>query len=276
MKNFLRNLAVCMLLAVTCLGVKAATFDTNKDYYVDVSAVSWFHNAGAIVIIWDAAQNVVATQESTNLYKFRVTNPNQSSIYVKRCDPNAHGTTWNEYILSADNNTSYNRFTFNSDFKGGTWSSYNVGPVTPTVVTATMPLTPADFKDGRKHYFLVGPPTAIWRLQPEWELTVSGNTATLPNALLYTQYFGIGVVDNYNDYAQQRYTLYATPAGTSNDIAGNTTKSLSSKGNAQHFNNYANLRNGNTVGRIKCVNGSSTDKPVLASLSVTLSNGMPT
>lgn len=73
-----------------------------------------------------------------------------------------------------------------------------------------MPLTPADFKGGKKQYFFVGTRTADWSLQPEWQLAVDGNTARLDGRLYYTGMAGIAVVDSYDDYVRHRYTLYTT------------------------------------------------------------------
>ena len=72
---------------------------------------------------------------------------------------------------------------------------------------AYMPLKEEDFADGPR-YFIVGQRTADWCLQPEWELHVSGNQATLSGRFMYQGYFGIAKVDNYDDYLMQRYTLY--------------------------------------------------------------------
>lgn len=71
-----------------------------------------------------------------------------------------------------------------------------------------MPLTTADFANGKKHYFLVGERCGEWRLQPEWELTVNGNTATLNNRFMYDGFVGVAVVDNYSDYTVHKYTMY--------------------------------------------------------------------
>lgn len=89
-----------------------------------------------------------------------------------------------------------------------------------------MPLKPADFANGKAHYFIVGTRMADWRLQPEWELTVSedGTTATIDDRLFYAGRMAIAKVTNYYDYITHRYTLYSNPGyyvNTSNhsDIA---------------------------------------------------------
>ncbi len=73
-----------------------------------------------------------------------------------------------------------------------------------------MPLTEEDFKDGRKHYFLVGQRMGAWRLQPEWEFQYAGgNTYSISPRLLYNGYVMVGVVDNYADYIAQCYKGYS-------------------------------------------------------------------
>lgn len=76
-------------------------------------------------------------------------------------------------------------------------------------VEVNMPLTPGDFDNGRKHYFLVGQRMGAWRLQPEWEFTPDeeGNLV-IDDRLLYNGYVMVGVVDNYDDYIAQRYHAY--------------------------------------------------------------------
>lgn len=77
-------------------------------------------------------------------------------------------------------------------------------------VEVHMPLTEADFADGKTHYFLVGQRMGAWRLQPEWELLpVSEDTYALPGRLLYNGYVMVGAVDNYDDYIAQTYRAYS-------------------------------------------------------------------
>lgn len=81
--------------------------------------------------------------------------------------------------------------------------------VIPTEVN--MPLKPADFANGKAHYFIVGTRMADWRLQPEWELTVSedGSTATIDDRLFYTGRMAIAKVTSYNDYILHKYELFS-------------------------------------------------------------------
>lgn len=75
---------------------------------------------------------------------------------------------------------------------------------------AHMPLTEADFNDGRKHYFLVGQRMGAWRLQPEWEFIPRGDgTYAIPTRALYNGYVMVGEVDNYEDYITQTYRGYS-------------------------------------------------------------------
>ncbi|MCC8038078.1 MAG: hypothetical protein LIP02_08110 [Bacteroidales bacterium] len=77
-----------------------------------------------------------------------------------------------------------------------------------------MPLTAADFADGKAHYFYVGTRTANWRLLPEWEFkSQSDGTYKLSGRLMYPGLFGIAKVDSYADYCKHIYTLY-TNIGT--------------------------------------------------------------
>lgn len=101
-------------------------------------------------------------------------------------------------------------------------------PVSDIEIDAYMPLTKADFANGKKHYFFVGTRTGDWSLQPEWELNVNGDEATLDNRIFYSGLCGIAVVDNYYDYTHQMYTLYTSnntyyiyPGFTNSTLDGN-------------------------------------------------------
>ena len=93
------------------------------------------------------------------------------------------------------------------------------------VPNVNLPLTSLDFEGGKKHYFLVGERQGEWHLQPEWEFTVvednvNGDKLVLNNRFIYDGTFAIGVVDNYADYAYQKYTYYsANPDGETWDFS---------------------------------------------------------
>lgn len=76
-----------------------------------------------------------------------------------------------------------------------------------------MPLKAADFRNGKKHYFLVGARMGTWRLQPEWEfLPAEDGTLVIEEGIVQGQgNIGIGVVDSYTDYVLHNYTLYGNP-----------------------------------------------------------------
>lgn len=157
--------------------------------------------------------------------------------------------------------------------------------VIPTGVN--MPLKPADFANGKAHYFIVGTRMAEWRLQPEWELTVSedGTTATIDDRLFYAGRMAIAKVDNYTDYINHRYTLYSNPGyyvNTSNhsDIA------LSDKGTKSciRYSNSNSDQVDKTLGLWFTYENNSgpSDNSILTShptyvkqVVVTLSNGVP-
>lgn len=101
-----------------------SAFDTNKDYYIDASACSWFFDGDAVIKVWDGANDVVCEAVTGSIIKFRPTAPGTNGlVYVKRTNPN-DGTTWNEYALVAPANESDNMFAINSSFNGGSWSVY--------------------------------------------------------------------------------------------------------------------------------------------------------
>lgn len=81
--------------------------------------------------------------------------------------------------------------------------------------TVNMPLTMADFKDNKKHYFLVGERMGEWHLQPEWELVAdaNGNLAELQQRFIYNQKFAVAVVSSYADYIDHKYMYYSWDGG---------------------------------------------------------------
>lgn len=100
----------------------------------------------------------------------------------------------------ADNNIA--NFTFSD---GGTVVNPPV-----TVTNVNMPLKPADFANGKSHYFLVGTRMADWRIQPEWELKDLGNgkVGLETPRVMYTGLIGVAKVSSYDDYINGRYTRY--------------------------------------------------------------------
>ena len=79
-----------------------------------------------------------------------------------------------------------------------------------SVYGENMPLKPADFANGKSHYFLVGTRMADWRLQPEWELKDLGNgkVGIETPRVMSTGLIGVAKVSSYTDYVLGRYTRY--------------------------------------------------------------------
>lgn len=108
------------------------------------------------------------------------------------------------------------------------------------VSSVNMPLKPADFANGKKHYFLVGSRMADWRLQPEWEFSVDNgnNSLKIDGArVMYTGRVEIGVVDNYDDYINQRYTRWGAP--NNETIINLSTRNIDNLVNRQRFEYYS-------------------------------------
>ena len=157
--------------------------------------------------------------------------------------------------------------------------------VIPTGVN--MPLKPADFANGKAHYFIVGTRMAEWRLQPEWELTVSedGTTATIDDRLFYAGRMAIAKVDNYTDYINHRYKLYSNP-GYYVNTSNHSDISLSDKGTKSciRYSNSNSDQVDKTLGLWFTYENNSgpSDNSILTShptyvkqVVVTLSNGVP-
>lgn len=197
-------------------------------------------------------------------------------------------------ITSTDNVTVIDKKEENQNWKIATPGAYDItldlknNTVTIVrrsgeyIVDAFLPLTPKDFKDASgnpvKHYFLVGQRMGKWHLQPEWEFTVSGNTATLPGRFYYDSYIGIAVVDNYNDYANHTYTLYS---GTYEFKSDQTSASLSAQSGAKIIGK-GYKGDGNLGGNLKSsFNGWGQNYwdgngKYVTTTTLTLSDGVPT
>lgn len=104
----------------------AKEFDTTKDYYIDASACSWFFDGGALIKVWDGAENVLCEKVSGSVLKFRPTAKGDNGmVYLKRVNPDNEGQTWNEYGVSAPDDAALNMFVINSGFSGGEWKTYS-------------------------------------------------------------------------------------------------------------------------------------------------------
>lgn len=110
--------------------------------------------------------------------------------------------------------------TFDESTQTGTFTATWTTPVKKV----HMPLSEADFENGKKHYFIVGNRMGEWRLLPEWELNADANgDMVLENRWFYPGGFAVGVVDNYDDYIKHTYTYYCTSYAFKDDVLSCTT-----------------------------------------------------
>lgn len=148
--------------------------------------------------------------------------------------------------MSADKARTIYVYPTSGDNEGYTNMMFSFTKPQIQVQSANMPLKPADFANGKKHYFLVGSRQADWRLQPEWEfseeITVDGQKAMMIDGarVMYTGRVEIGVVDNYNDYINQRYTRWGGQDGaTCINLSTRYIKNLKNRGTFEYYNaNY--------------------------------------
>lgn len=121
------------------------------------------------------------------------------------------------------------------DYEHGIWQTTQEGRYTITVnwLTKTltaictyvpptgthMPLTSADFANGKKHYFLVGERMGEWHLQPEWEFQEKDGSLVLEGRYIYNGGFAVGVVDNFKDYVHHTFTYYCENKAVSSESA---------------------------------------------------------
>ena len=200
----------------------AVTFDESgvPSRFVMSSAQQWYISTS------DGSEHVMTSTGNPGEYAvtFPLTGNGTFSVgekvgNLKYSDPNL---VFNEVVTvsrelgTGRGDCSYNRltglnytFTWNADTHVLTVSF----PGSTEYVNAklNMPLKPADFEDGKKHYFVVGNRMGAWRLQPEWELHDEDGDGVyeLKDRLMYTGYFMIAEVDNYPDYIKHIYTAYS-------------------------------------------------------------------
>lgn len=108
------------------------TWSTDKDYYVNTSACTWFTNGGAVLRINDGKSVVNTEVVSAGIYKFRLTNPGDADGYITllRQDPSNSSTTWNSASIAAPTDASYNMMSCGAQFDaatGYTWGVYDSG-----------------------------------------------------------------------------------------------------------------------------------------------------
>ena len=225
----------------------AVTFDESgvPSRFVMSSAQQWYISTS------DGSEHVMTSTGNPGEYAvtFPLTGNGTFSVgekvgNLKYSDPNL---VFNEVVTvsrelgTGRGDCSYNRltglnytFTWNADTHVLTVSF----PGSTEYVNAklNMPLKPADFEDGKKHYFVVGNRMGAWRLQPEWELHDEDGDGVyeLKDRLMYTGYFMIAEVDNYPDYIKHIYTAYSKelPAENNNWDNGEANRVHAKNGSA--------------------------------------------
>ncbi|MCM1320367.1 MAG: Ig-like domain-containing protein [Muribaculaceae bacterium] len=136
MKKFITMLA--LLLAVIGFTAKAGAWSSEKDYYIDPSACSWFYGDGAVIKIWDGNKDVETEKLIDGTTKFRLDDTAEATIYIKRCNP-ADGQQWgNSRSVTAPDDENYNLIVTGANFDSDnyTWSTY-----TATVIAGSWSTT---------------------------------------------------------------------------------------------------------------------------------------
>ena len=134
-----------------------------------------------------------------------LSNNEQLHLYRELVNPDAH-----TLVLDVAAGSYRLRMSSLNVFSYESIADIPVPPVDPTYTKMNLPLKPADFDNGTKHYFLVGTRIGDWRLQPEWELTkqADGTFAINTPRVMYQGRVGIAEVTSYDNYKNGIYTLY--------------------------------------------------------------------
>lgn len=253
---------------------------------------------------WSTNDTYRFTKVSENTYVitgFTALNGKSGSVdsdYGLKIKDNASNTWYGVNTTFSPSNTSSTLSTsgvnagYNFSSSTNSWTIiWNANAYSLTFIDESainMPLKPADFANGKAHYFIVGTRMADWRLQPEWELTVSedGTTATIDDRLFYAGRMAIAKVTNYYDYITHRYTLYSNP-GYYVKTSYHSDIALSDKGTKSCIR-YSNSNSDQAVPAdglwftYENNNGKPEESTILTShptyvkqVVVTLSNGVP-
>lgn len=146
------------------------------------------------------------------------------------------------YVPDSKNHKITVRFKYDEESNSVTDLSYTktlltTGAITDYRTKTNLPLRPRDFfKDEAEtqvqpHYFIVGTRMADWRLQPEWEMTKTGeNTYEISSPrVMYTGLVSVAKVQRYDNYANNRYYRFSTENGV-DFKPGNASADLVNKG----------------------------------------------
>ncbi len=126
-------------------------------------------------------------------------------LYGELVNPDA-----NTLVLDVPAGSYRLRMSRSDEFSYESIADIPVPPVDPAYTKMNLPLKPADFDNGTKHYFLVGTRIGDWRLQPEWELTkqADGTFAINTPRVMYQGRIGVAEVTSYDNYKNGIYDLY--------------------------------------------------------------------
>lgn len=220
-------------------GICALEYDGNTGSYVNNSGWNWLAAGKSGKAVIDGDEMAELHADKTGWYEASVTFDRWNPSYnLKYQTPSLEGDAVDGSLKFEEQDAEDNRFirrrvylTAGGSVKGkiGDRMSDAVNISTTGYYTVTldmvdntprlsvtgpfeayMPLSETDFKDGRKHYFLVGQRMGAWRLQPEWEfIPQEDGTYAIPTCALYNGYVMVGEVDNYEDYITQTYRGYS-------------------------------------------------------------------
>lgn len=243
-------------------------FDLSTTNWSSVKAYIYNPTTKTGLITWGQEPDMTLVPNETSLYKYTFT-PQEGYTCVI-----FHGGG----EQTPDNVEVVNGHVYSKD---GTHIDINLRVVIEQL-PVNLPLKPIDFANGKKHYFIVGDRCGEWRLQPEWELKVDGNKATLNNRFMYDGHIAIGVVDNYNDYKVHKFERYCgdtfdfdqTTAETANVRYWGSNNGVS-KGSTQHNpeNNGLYIKYSTDKDGKPYWNGNGK---LIKTITVELSNGAPT
>ncbi len=208
----------------TTSDVKEFTLQDDGTYYLaNFQPQDWAENNNGQSSVWTSTQyriRVTLSDGTTTLYTAAEKDNATYWITGSQYDMVVAGEGW---MMFPESNGVKN---ITLTFEGTTLKTLSTANREVTAAEyVNMPLKRTDFAGGKAHYFLVGFRTAAWRLQPEWELQKQDDgTYALPalKRLMYSQRFGIAKVDSYDDYINQRFTLYYADQ-VIKDLSGSVT-----------------------------------------------------
>lgn len=138
-----------------------------------------------------------------------------------------------------------------------------------------LPLTSADFADGKKHFFLVGDRMGEWKLQPEWELADNGDgTYSISNRFIYNTDFAVAVVDNFEDYSNHCYRWYSSNTTLGGSTV--TTSAFTSNGVNERYAGETQYNGSNKFHANWDTDYWEGPGEFMSQIKLTVTNGLPT